>query len=313
MDNQNLESSKEDILEKDNLFQINLQAGEIIVYKKNERSRFSIGYLTQFLMKIGIPYEKAYVDASHIAKELLDLNISEIKVKELLQYTEDWYSDVNPTYAKRLKILANDMEDVRPFVILLGGVTGIGKSTIARMLAERLEIKSLIGTDLIRESLRSVFSPHLMPTLHTSSYTTSSQIRLLSSESRTILGFEEQAKIVITGAEAAVLKALRQDDIQIIEGVHLVPGMLNRKLFKNPRIIQILLVLRDENDHISRLKKRERSQSRGTEYSQFFSKIRKIQDYLIEKAEAYNVKTIDLTNDEETITEIINHMWECLI
>ena len=313
MAKQNLDHDLPEGLTREQLFQINLKAGEIIVYKKNNRSRFSIGYLTQFLMKVGIPYEKAYSDATLIAKELLDLNISEIKVKELLQYTEDWYSDINRTYARRLRILSNDMEDVRPFVILLGGVTGIGKSTIARMLSERLEIKSLMGTDLIRESLRSVFSPHLMPTLHTSSYTTSSQIRLLSSESRTILGFEEQAKIVITGAEAAVLKALRQDDILIIEGVHLVPGMLNRKLFKNPRIIQILLVLKDEKAHLSRLKKRERAQSRGTAYSQYFSKIRKIQSYLMEKAQTYGVRTIDLTNDEETITEIIDYMWKCLI
>ncbi len=293
---------------------INVKAGNIIVYKKNEKSRFSVGYLTQYLMKTGLFYDEAYSDAMSIAKELIDLNISEIKVKELLEYAEDWYKEKNIEIARRLQILSNDMSDLKPFVILLGGVTGIGKSTIARMLAERLEVKSLIGTDLIRESLRSVFSPNLMPTLHTSSYTTSSQVRKPTNIqiSRTILGFEEQAKIVITGAEAAALKTLRQNEIMIIEGVHLVPGMLNRKLFQNPSILQILLVLDDKESHLSRLKRREKTQARGTHYSKYFEKIRTIQSYLIEKAQSYGIKVIDITNDERTLVDIINHMWKSL-
>ncbi len=297
------------------LYYINNKASDIVVVKKGSKTKFSIGYLAEFLMKIGLSYEQAYHDAAFIAKELIDLNMQEITSDELLTYAEEWYASSNPIYARRLSVLAKDMAPVRPFVIMLGGVTGIGKSTIARLLAERLEVKSLIGTDLIRETLRTVFSSNLMPTLHTSSYTASSKIssaRLIP-ETRTLLGFEEQAKIVITGAEAASLKTIRQNEVLILEGVHLVPGMVNRKLFSNPSLIQVLLVLTDEETHYSRLKKREKGQIRGTQYSSYFDKIRKIQDYLIEKATEYGVKTIDVTNDEETLIEIINYVWEQLL
>ena len=57
-----------------------------------------------------------------------------------------------------------------PLVILIGGATGVGKSTIATQLAARLGIVRVVATDAIREVMRSMLSPELMPTLHTSSF-----------------------------------------------------------------------------------------------------------------------------------------------
>ena len=57
-----------------------------------------------------------------------------------------------------------------PLVILIGGATGVGKSTIATQLAARMGIVRVVATDAIREVMRSMFSPELMPTLHMSSF-----------------------------------------------------------------------------------------------------------------------------------------------
>ena len=53
-----------------------------------------------------------------------------------------------------------------PLVILIGGTTGVGKSTIATQLAARLGIVRVVATDAIREVMRSMLSSELMPTLH---------------------------------------------------------------------------------------------------------------------------------------------------
>src|SRR4029077_10091269 len=57
-----------------------------------------------------------------------------------------------------------------PLVILIGGATRGGKSTIAPPLRARRGIVRVVAPDAIREVMRSMLSPELMPTLHTSSF-----------------------------------------------------------------------------------------------------------------------------------------------
>ncbi|MFH1849074.1 MAG: AAA family ATPase [archaeon] len=52
--------------------------------------------------------------------------------------------------------------------ILIAGAPGTGKSTVAQMLADRLGIHRVIGTDTIREIMRCCISSKKCPVLHTS-------------------------------------------------------------------------------------------------------------------------------------------------
>ena len=71
-----------------------------------------------------------------------------------------------------------EVEDLDvPLVILIGGATGVGKSTIATQLAARLGIVRVVATDAIREVMRAMLSPELMPTLHVSSFQADSALR----------------------------------------------------------------------------------------------------------------------------------------
>src|SRR3954468_1675080 len=54
----------------------------------------------------------------------------------------------------------------RPLVVLIGGTTGVGKSTLASMLAARLGVNRVIATDVIRQVLRAFFTHEAMPTVH---------------------------------------------------------------------------------------------------------------------------------------------------
>jgi 2-phosphoglycerate kinase len=57
-----------------------------------------------------------------------------------------------------------------PVVILIGGATGVGKSTLATQLAHRLGITRVASTDMVRQVMRAFFARDLMPSIHTSSF-----------------------------------------------------------------------------------------------------------------------------------------------
>ncbi len=101
----------------------------------------------------------------------------------------------------------------RPLVVLLGGTTGVGKSTIATMLAGRLGVNRVIATDVIRQVLRAFFTHEAMPTVHYSAF-----------EAGGIAGYRDQAERVGTGIAAIVDRAANEAKPVVVEGVHVVPG-----------------------------------------------------------------------------------------
>ena len=44
----------------------------------------------------------------------------------------------------------------KPLIILIGGASGVGTSSMAFELANRLRLKNLISTDMIREVMRKI-------------------------------------------------------------------------------------------------------------------------------------------------------------
>ncbi len=273
---------------------------------------FSVGYLASTLLAIGIPQNRAYRDAYSISLIVGDIGQNEFTADEIMQLTVNWYEENDPNFATRVDMLRLDLKPLKPLIILLGGVTGIGKSTLAQMFAKRMGIKSIMGTDLIREVLRVTISSDLMPTLHTSSYVAYRRLdtSFLPALSKAVVGFEEQARSVIVGVEAAIEQAIKDNEVLIIEGVHLIPGLIRKKIMKNQGTVAFQLVLQDEEAHYSRLRRREtKLNNRGTNYSKYYSEIREIQDYLIDQAKNNHIPIIDVENNEKALLKIINMTW----
>jgi 2-phosphoglycerate kinase len=57
-----------------------------------------------------------------------------------------------------------------PLILLVGGATGTGKSTVAVEVAHRLGITRVTSTDTVRQTMRAVFSREFMPSIHYSSF-----------------------------------------------------------------------------------------------------------------------------------------------
>ena len=100
----------------------------------------------------------------------------------------------------------------KPYLILIGSASGIGKSTIAAELAKTLNIKHLVESDFIREVLRGIIGYEYAPALHLSSYDAYKCLRgknkFKKEEELIAAGFEEHASFVIPALEKVISRAI---------------------------------------------------------------------------------------------------------
>ncbi|OED30051.1 3H domain-containing protein [Methanosphaera sp. WGK6] len=203
---------------------------------------------------------------------------------------------------------------MKPYVILIGSASGIGKSTIAYEISKALGIKYLIETDFIREIVRGIIGPDYAPALHKSSfnaYTTLRDTYNFNSETKLIeAGFEEHATFVIPAIEKVITRSVKDKDSIIIEGVHLVPGLINTKQFEELANVYFFILTADEESHKERFIQRAMAIKRGGTQLDYFKENRIINEDLIQKANMLNIPVINNKNKEETTKNILRHINE---
>ena len=197
----------------------------------------------------------------------------------------------------------------KPYVILIGSASGIGKSTIAAELAKQLNIKHLIESDFIRAVVRGIIGHEYAPELHSSSYDAYKHLRdknrYQSYEELVSAGFDAHASYVIPGLEKIIQRAITDYDDIIIEGVHLVPGLINVDQFRDYANIYFFVLGSDEESHKERFVKRAVEIHRGGKQLDFFSENRIIHDHLISQARENNVTVIQTESIEKTVDSIM--------
>lgn len=209
----------------------------------------------------------------------------------------------------------------KPYVILIGSASGIGKSTIASELARKLGIKHLMETDFIREIVRGIIGPDYAPALHKSSFDAYVTIRDKhrfegNMEGLISAGFEEHASFVIPAIEKVIKRAVEDYNDVVIEGVHLVPGFVDTEKFKNDASIHFFVLTADEEVHKERFVKRAMKIKRGGKHLEYFKENRIINDYLIRQAVEHGIPVIkneDLDKAIKRMLTIIKEICKVLI
>jgi len=204
----------------------------------------------------------------------------------------------------------------KPYVILIGSASGIGKSTVASELARELSIKHLIETDFIREIVRGIIGPDYAPALHKSSfdaYTTlrdKDRFRNNNIDSLICAGFEEHASFVIPAIEKVIERAVADSDDVVIEGVHLLPGLIDTEKFRENSSIHFFVLSADENVHRERFVKRAMEVKRGGKHLEYFRENRVIHDYLVKTAREHDVPVINNEDMKCTIKRMLSFIRE---
>jgi len=278
---------------------------EITIVKGDRETPFSRGVLAQIMAQAGAKSELAHRIASEVRAELLAEERLVVEEEEVLARVRAKLQVKDALVVSRLDKWRVLRESTEPIVVLVGGSTGVGTSTLAADVARRLNIQSVIGTDSIREVLRRAISPDLLPVLHKSSFEIKPKdIRMPVDDGEIVLfGYRAQASQVSVGVEAIVERGLKEGTNLIIEGVHLAPEIILNRFKDHPNVCSLVVYLSDEEAHRSRFHVRALGTSMrrpAEEYIAHFREIRKIHDYLLESAGRSGVYTIENLSIEST-------------
>jgi 2-phosphoglycerate kinase len=284
---------------------------EMVVVSRDPALPYSKGLMAQALMATGLSPERSYQIAAAVGERLHDSRQGTITLRGLEEIASAVLgeADGHATIARFRKWQSLTML-ARPLVILVGGTTGVGKSTLATQIAHRLGISRVVSTDTVRQVMRAFFAPDLMPEIQYSSFDAAAGLRIPLSDwtDADEAGFIEQAKSIAVGINAVVDRAITEGQRTIIEGVHLVPGFLDRSRWHDAVVVEMVVAISDAERHRSHFYVRE-WETDGIRplrrYIQGFAKIRKIQDYILAQADKQGVAVLENDNIDKTVKAVM--------
>ncbi len=295
-----------------------LQQPPLVSSGSGRGQRFSKGLLATSLQGAGLDPSDAFDVARELEARLIREHIEEIDRAALRDLVRDTIERTHGVgAASRYTVWRKAQEEGRPIFVLVGGSTGVGKTSIAVEVARRLEIARVIGTDSIRQIMRLMFSDELMPEIHCSTY---DAFEILSAENTglrdpVIAGFLEQAQKIAVGVQALLDRALEENVHMVIEGVNLIPGVLDLDRYRDrAHVIFVIAATLDVDDYRSRFvsrgsKVRERAASR---YLEHLSEILTIQDHILAEADHYGLAIIDNVHFDAAVLSVIRSVLATL-
>lgn len=277
---------------------------------------YSKGLMARALITTGLSAERAYELARRIE---LDLGQSGSRSIELDRVQELAVEVLGPddggAAIGRLRRFGDLQKLELPIILLVGGSTGTGKSTVATEAAYRLGITRVTSTDFVRGTMRAFFSEEFMPAIHHSSFEAGIRLRDAGREDApdyVVRGFLEQTRNVLVGVRASMERALQEGWSMVLEGIHLVPGMLPQEI-EGALVVQCVLAVEGEREHAAHFFVRDAA-SDGVraldKYLEGLGEIRQIQDFIVERARKLGVPVIENEDMERTLGEVMELVLE---
>ena len=270
---------------------------------------YSKGLMARALIRVGVPPARAYELARRIEQDLAERGVEAVDLDRVQELAHQVLGGVEVgTAVGRLRRYQELDELDMPIIVLIGGATGTGKSTVATEIAYRLGITRVTSTDFIRQTMRAFFSPDFMPSIHHSSFDAGTPLHSAEQEEVDPLlhGFLDQTRHVLVGVKASIDRALEEGWSMVLEGVHLVPGMLPP--IENALVVQCVVVIESEETHAGHFWIRDLASNgmrRLDKYLDRLSDIRYLQDYIVERAEREGVPVIDNRQREQAIRAVM--------
>lgn len=290
-------------------------AASIFVVKEERRFPFSKGLMASSMMSSGLAPERSYELATQIEQRLLDRGEAEIASRELSRLAEEVLEVEEGEVAVRHFRQWRRLDHLhRPLVLMICGATGVGKSTLATLLAHRLGVTRVTATDMVRQVLRAFFSNQFMPAVHHSSFDADHGVRInTTSGDALIAGFERQVEQVSVGVNALIERAVIERTSLVIEGIHCLPGAIDGLAQLDAVVVQVVVAIEDEQLHRSHFLARGESQRRAAErYLGAFGRIRRLQEYIVKRARRDDIPIIEISSLDAAVVETMNIVLETI-
>jgi 2-phosphoglycerate kinase len=254
---------------------------------------YSRGLMARALMAAGVAGYRAYALASRVGDELIERGLGQIEIERLEALAvEVLGEDEGRETMQRLRRYQALRGLDLPINVFIGGATGTGKSTVATELAYRFGITRVTSTDFVRQTMRAFFSSDFMPSIHQSSFEAGDVYP--DADDPLASGFLEQARNVLVGVRASSERALEEGWSLVLEGVHLVPGMVELPRPDLAVSVFVVLAIEDEDEHVRHFHYREEdSERRESRYLERFDDIRSLQELLVSRARREGVPVIE--------------------
>ena len=287
------------------------ESPSILVRLGRGRLPFSKGVLVQSLMATAMDPIEAFGVARGIEHELISERCQEIDRRELRERVASALERFGgDELSDRYRLWRRFQSPDRPVVLLLGGTSGVGKSSLAVEVARRLGIDRVLSTDSIRQIMRIMASPDLVPALYGSSYDAWRRMPANGDHPPCVIeGFRAQAAAVALGIRASLERTISESSNLVIDGVSIVPGAMEIDAFHDrAHVITLIVAALDEDSLRERFHARAGGQRRrlADRYLENFEGILDIQRHLVEIAGERSVPVIDNVSFETSVREIID-------
>jgi 2-phosphoglycerate kinase len=286
----------------------------IVISDRETGLPYSKGLMASQVMVTGLSPFRAYQVAEAVEERLLEAGAPSITSEELDRVALEAISELAgerfaKTFLRWREVEALDI----PLVVLIGGATGVGKSTLATQLATRLGIVRVVATDAVREVMRALFSEELMPALHTSSFEAGTVLREAPNRDAAIVGFREQTNVVAVGIDALLARAALEGTSIIIEGAHFVPGFLDLESRQDRFLaVPLIITVEEEDVHRSHFAARgaDHAGRPAPRYLEGFDNIRRIQRYIKSQALSHGVPVVPNYSFDRSLAAVIDLVME---
>jgi len=292
--------------------------GTAILVKRGSREEpFSVGVLARHLQGCGIRAEVAARGAAQVQTQLRDKGLTQVGRKELRQAVYEALTTLGSTKAANRflsRCRFNDSGD--PLIILIGGATGAGKSTLATRLAYLLDIVRTQSTDMMREIIRCYLVPHVAPTLGYSSFDAWKGLPRVEGaaakrQDPVVAGFLAQFGTVRVALEATIARAVKERTDLIVDGVHVMPTHMELSEVKEKAVLVPLMLAvstRDRLDEQFKRRSREAPDRDSSRHREMLEEIWTLQTFMVDQAQKSDIPVLINWDMDDMVREVMDEV-----
>ena len=290
----------------------------ILVHTTSKDMPFSAAILAYDLEAYGIDSSIAIETSQTVFSQLSQQDIHELSSSDIniLVYRclrENFSQKIADTF-----ISWKAFEDTdKSLLLLIGGVTGVGKSTVSHEICYKLDIPQIQSTDMIREIIRAYLAPPFVPLLQYSSFEAFKAIPEVKTKrglfkkkkgAPVVEGFLSQLSILQPALQSSINRALLEEKHMIIEGVHILPTEIDLEQAQSKAVIVPVMLA---NTSKSSLKKQltrrgsEQIERPSGRYIENLDNIWTLQSYLLKTADNAEIPILTNTDIKETVNSVI--------
>jgi 2-phosphoglycerate kinase len=276
---------------------VSVRDGEVVL-------PFAEAVLARTLVTTGMPTKQALDVAAEVQGRLgADDRVVPIdEVRDVTALTLERRGQLD--IVRRLRVRWWIRAARQPFAVLVGGTSGVGKSTVSQAAATVLGIDRVFSSDLVRAVLRGTLNPELLPALSESSFSAQRMLRSNLEGDPLLTAFEQQASLVSQVTVPLVRRALKEGVQIVVNGVHLVPGLM--VVPPDWPVVSAVLTVPDVDEHERRFTARVETSDRQAEhYLSRLAAIRDLDRYVVSHARRAGVAVVESHTFDQTVVDLV--------